>query len=196
MREDNQNPPSPAGGLTELQPPLPLTVAIGLGANLGNPAQAISEAVNRLREKGLRHIKTSSLYRTIPIDCKPGTPDFINAALTGIWPGPPPALLETCQEIEQEMGRPAEHAKDEARIIDLDLLIIKHCEINQAALKIPHPRLLQRLFVLIPLAEIAGEWMLNIDQTTQTLYAWANKLKRDHPEWQTTVQYHSRIPVN
>jgi len=139
-----------------------IETAIGLGSNIGKAVENINSALNKMAEAGFKNIRVSAFYRTVPVDCKPGTPDFINAAAAGFWSGSPVGLLNCCKSIEEEIGRPTEHAQDEARIIDLDILLIKNTTINQSNLKVPHPLVASRLFVLIPLAEIAGDWVVNI----------------------------------
>ena len=137
-----------------------LPVAIGLGANLGNPRAAIRQAVGLLVQRGLRGLRASGLYESEPVDCVAGTPVFLNAALTGIWAGGAEALLILCQAIERQLGRPAAHSSREARVIDVDILLFGGSVVQQPRLIVPHPRLRDRLFVLLPLAEIAGDWLV------------------------------------
>ena len=161
---------------------LPVTIALGLGANLENPVGAIQDAVRQLVRAGLADVSVSSCYRTEPVDCQPGTPPFINAALTGLWPGTVRGLLRVCKEIEQGMGRPERHGQDEARIIDLDILLAGEVPVADPDLRIPHPRLRQRAFALAPLAEIAPDWV--IPGTSQTVAdAWRELASTIAPDW-------------
>ncbi len=135
-----------------------LSVAIGLGSNLGDPVGCIYRAVRRLMRSGLQDIALSSLYETAPVDCVPGTPNFVNAALTGKWSGEASALLSDCHSIERALGRPRAHSSSEARTIDIDLLLVDDYVAHDEDLKVPHPLLTKRLFVLVPLCEIAPLW--------------------------------------
>ncbi|MFW6414524.1 MAG: 2-amino-4-hydroxy-6-hydroxymethyldihydropteridine diphosphokinase [Verrucomicrobiota bacterium] len=134
--------------------------AIGLGSNLGNSVSAIKEAEERLEKGGFKIISRSSFYRTKPVDCEPGTPSFINAAVIGLWKKEIPELWQLCKNIEQTMGRPVNHSSRQARIIDIDILIVGDAPYSDENLTIPHPQLTDRLFVLKPLAEIAPEWCI------------------------------------
>jgi 2-amino-4-hydroxy-6-hydroxymethyldihydropteridine diphosphokinase len=139
-------------------PPLP--TAIGLGSNLGDPPALIRQAVHLLAEAGLADVCLSSLYRSVAVDCLHGTPDFVNAALIGLWGGSPRELLAACQGIERRLGRPFPHSSREARLIDLDILLLGECVLQTLELQLPHPRLQERLFALLPLSEVAPAWRI------------------------------------
>ncbi len=134
--------------------------ALALGSNLGIPIVNLDLAITTLGCSGVTDIKCSSLFKTAPVACKPGTPHFTNMALTGIWQNSAQELLQLCQKIEFDSGRPKVHAQDEARIIDLDILIFSDQVINEENLIVPHPRMHLRGFVLEPLAEIAPNWLI------------------------------------
>ena len=136
----------------------PLRAAVGLGSNLGDPVAAIQAAEVLLRNGGVLSARLSSFYLTQAEDCVPGTPDFVNAVLVGEWCGNPSELLALCQAIERRLGRPVTHSSRESRIIDLDILLLGSRQIRTGRLTVPHPRLLQRAFVLVPLAEVAPDW--------------------------------------
>ncbi|MCK5804025.1 MAG: 2-amino-4-hydroxy-6-hydroxymethyldihydropteridine diphosphokinase [Lentisphaeria bacterium] len=133
-------------------------VAIGLGANLARPADTIRNAWRSLGRNGLQDLRLSSLYETHPLGCVPGTPSFVNAAGTAWWDGDAAGLLALCQRVEREFGRPSRHDSREARPIDLDILLWGEECIGGPDLIVPHPRLSERLFVLVPLAELASDW--------------------------------------
>ena len=135
-----------------------LPVAIGLGANLGDPLTAIHEAVRRLTAGGLGAVRLSPLFETSPVDCVPGTPLFINAVVIGEWTGSPARLLRLCRQVERQLGRPVRHSRREARVIDVDILLIGNRVVAVSGLDAPHPRLLARRFALEPLACLAPEW--------------------------------------
>jgi endonuclease III/2-amino-4-hydroxy-6-hydroxymethyldihydropteridine diphosphokinase len=138
----------------------PTCVALGLGANLGDPAATFRRAIAELRNAGLTDVRVSGLYRTDPVDCPPGTPAFTNAALTGGWHGTVRELLNVCKGIEVQMGRPARHGRNQSRTLDLDILMFGNERRQDADLTLPHPQLDDRLFVLAPLAEIAPDWRI------------------------------------
>ena len=131
------------------------TCWISLGANLGDRAAALQAAVAQLRlTPGIEVSRVSSFYETPPWG-KTDQPPFLNAAAELLTTLSPLALLQACQRIEDQLGRKRlEHWGP--RTIDLDLLHIPGCTVDSPALQLPHPYLLQRAFVLVPLAEIAG----------------------------------------
>lgn len=134
--------------------------AIGLGSNLGEPRLAIQKAQEHLQNYGLRIIRCSSLYLTEPVNCEPGTPDFVNAVLIGYWSKNVADLLGACKDIEEKMGRPRNHSSKESRIIDIDILMIDDEIIQTEKITLPHPQLTKRLFVLKPFCEIAPDWIV------------------------------------
>jgi len=135
---------------------------IALGSNLGDSVSVLQEAMKRLAELSAQPLLRSSLWATSPVDCPPGSPDFVNAVV-GLVPLPgetPASLLGKLQALEQEFGRRPKKVMNEPRPLDLD--IIAYCQEvrNTAALVLPHPRAHTRQFVLAPLAEIAPELIL------------------------------------
>jgi 2-amino-4-hydroxy-6-hydroxymethyldihydropteridine diphosphokinase len=130
-----------------------VTAHIALGANLGEPAQALRDALNALEiEPGIRLVRASSLYRTAPLDA--GGPDYLNAVAEVATTLTAPALLDALQAIEQQAGRERPY-RNAPRTLDLDLLWFGDARIDSARLTVPHPRMNERAFVLVPLAEIA-----------------------------------------
>lgn len=92
----------------------------------------------------------------------PGTPPFLNGAVSGLWDGTPGELLRLCQKIEAENGRPADHAHYVSRTLDLDIVLFGRQSIREPALTIPHPLAVRRAFVMTPLREIEpemAEWL-------------------------------------
>ncbi|MDD4538983.1 MAG: 2-amino-4-hydroxy-6-hydroxymethyldihydropteridine diphosphokinase [Lentisphaeria bacterium] len=138
-------------------------VALGLGANLGDPAATFATARRLLVAGGLQQERLAAIIRTAPVDCVPGTPDFCNSALVGDWPGTARELLVLCQDIERQCGRPARHSQRESRLLDLDILLFGELCIAEPDLVVPHPRLRARYFALAPLAELAGSWRIPPD---------------------------------
>ncbi len=128
---------------------------IGIGANLGDARANALDAVERLRRvPGLSVTAVSSLYRTAPIDSSGD--DYINAVARIDTTLAAPALLEALFAIEQQHGRERPY-RNAPRTLDLDLLLYGDQTIDNPALTVPHPRLTQRAFVLVPLLEIAPD---------------------------------------
>ena len=130
-----------------------LTAYVALGANLGDAAQAVRDALTRLGQlKDTRLVRHSSLYRTAPVDSH--GPDYINAVAELETRLTAPELLARLQQLELAAGRERPY-RNAPRTLDLDLLLYGHAHIDSAQLQVPHPRMNQRAFVLVPLAEIA-----------------------------------------
>ncbi len=128
---------------------------IGLGANLGDPAAALTDAITRLAAMPQTVITArSSFYRSAPIDAT--GPEFVNAVVALDTALAPHGLLAHLQAIEQAHGR-ARPYRNAPRTLDLDLLLYGDQTIATPDLTVPHPRLHQRAFVLMPLAEIAPD---------------------------------------
>jgi len=130
---------------------------VALGANLGDPPLQLRSALARIGAlPGVTLDATSRFYRSAPIG-PPGQPDYCNAvcAITTGWP--PAMLLGALQGIEGEAGRKRDGEKWAARVLDLDLLLYDNLVLDAAALKLPHPQMHLRNFVLAPLAEIAAD---------------------------------------
>ncbi len=135
----------------------PVTTYIALGANLGDAQAQVRHAITALAQ--LPHtqlVAASSLYRSAPIDAAGG--DYINAVVELLTRQSAPALLKQLQKLEQIAGRerPFPNAP---RTLDLDLLLYGSARIASLHLTVPHPRMHQRAFVLLPLAEIAPQWV-------------------------------------
>lgn len=131
-------------------------VFIGIGANLGDPAQQISAAVQELKQlPQTRFTVLSSLYRTAPVG-GPDQPDYFNAAARLETTLDPQALLSGLLDIERALGR-MRSVPNAPRTLDLDLLLYGGMTIATPALTVPHPRMHERRFVLEPLLEIAPD---------------------------------------
>lgn len=128
---------------------------VALGANLGDRAETLGEALRRVEAAGARVLAVSSLYETAPVGCAAGVPDFLNAAAALSAPAgtTPESLLATLAETETALGRerPFPNAP---RTCDLDLIFFEAETRATPALTLPHPRWRERAFVLEPLAEI------------------------------------------
>jgi len=131
--------------------------AIALGSNLGNRAETLRAAVRRLRaEPGLRLLAASSFYETAPINCPPGSGEFLNAAVTVETDRSPEDLLQLLLRIERQFGR-VRTEPNSPRTLDLDLILYGDQLIHTPTLVVPHPRMHERGFVLAPLAEIVPD---------------------------------------
>jgi len=128
-------------------------VYIALGSNVGDRAHNLREAVHLLDRYAIRVKKVSSLYETEPVDYL-DQPWFLNAALRAETTLSPHELLAALRQIESHMGSRKPFPKG-PRLIDLDILLYDDLTVDEPDLQIPHPRMLQRNFVLAPLAEIA-----------------------------------------
>jgi len=133
-----------------------MTVYLGLGSNLGDRFANIQEAVNRLgRSTGCTVTEVSAVYETAPVG-GPDQPDYLNAAIALETSLEADRLLDICIETEQKMGR-VRGERWSARIIDIDILLFGGSRIKTDSLTVPHPRMLERGFVLVPLADIAPD---------------------------------------
>jgi len=133
----------------------PVCAFVALGANLGDATRTLGDAIEALdRLPETRVTSRSSFYRSAPVDAK--GPDFINAVVaieTGL---PALELLGQLHAIEQAAGRERPY-RNAPRTLDLDLLLYAQEVIATPELTVPHPRMHERAFVLLPLAEIAPQ---------------------------------------
>lgn len=130
-------------------------VWIGLGANLGDCAQALWEALCALHKlPGTQVLQASSLYRSAPIDSS--GPDYLNAVAKIATTLAPEALLQALQRIELAARRERPY-RNAPRTLDLDILWFGNEHIATATLTVPHPRIYERAFVLCPFAELAPQ---------------------------------------
>ena len=133
------------------------TVYIGIGSNLGDRHKNCLRAVELLKQSGLSVTKQSSVYETEPWGLT-DQPAFLNMAVELESGLAPTELLGLLKKIEKDMGR-QETVKWGPRIIDLDILLYDDITLNTDVLTIPHPLMHEREFVLVPLAELAGEFI-------------------------------------
>ena len=144
-------PPEPPG--QRVTAPAAATAFIGIGANLGQAQATVLQAmqnIGALPQTTL--LRRSSLYRTAPVDSS--GPDYVNAVVEISTTLDAHTLLAQLQAIENEAGR-ARPYRNAPRTLDLDILIFGDGAVNTPTLVVPHPRMAQRAFVLVPLAEIA-----------------------------------------
>ena len=133
----------------------PVSVFIALGANLGDAPATLRRALAAIAAlPGTRLVRSSSLYHTAPIDSS--GPDYTNAVAEVLTTLHAPALLAALQQIELAAGRERPY-HNAPRTLDLDILLYGDASIHSPHLQVPHPRMGERAFVLVPLAEIAPE---------------------------------------
>ncbi len=134
-------------------------VLIGLGSNRGDSASAVASAMRRLAEYAAGELRCSGLWRTSPVDCPSGSGDFINAAVAfrtraGLSPE---ELLGALKALEAEYGRGLTPIRNAPRELDLDLLLFDEQTRDEPGFILPHPRAIDRLFVLAPAAQVAPD---------------------------------------
>jgi 2-amino-4-hydroxy-6-hydroxymethyldihydropteridine diphosphokinase len=143
----------------------PLHIAfVGLGSNLGDKLRELSQARQHLIHAGIQICRTSSIYATEPVGFK-YQDWFLNQVLEVRTHLNPHALLQHCLKHEEQRGRMRRIDKG-PRPIDLDLLFYEQQVIQEENLVVPHPRLAERRFVLVPLAEIHPDWRHPVLQET------------------------------
>jgi 2-amino-4-hydroxy-6-hydroxymethyldihydropteridine diphosphokinase len=130
-------------------------VYLALGSNLGDRRANIETALEKLAESGVKVQRVSSLYRTEPIGYT-AQPWFVNCAAEVMTDLMPVQLVRRCQAIQREMGR-RPGARNGPRLIDIDILLYESVVMRSPEVTIPHPRMAERRFVLVPLGEIAAD---------------------------------------
>lgn len=135
-----------------------MTVAyIGIGSNVGERRSFCRRAVDELRATdGVEVDAVSSLYETSPVGGPPQR-SFVNCVARVATELDPRLLLETCKEIERKLGREPSDIRWGPRVVDLDVLTFGDEKVSEPGLEIPHPRMSERGFVLVPLLEIDPE---------------------------------------
>lgn len=132
-------------------------VFISLGSNLGNRAENLKKAIQAIKLNVGDISRQSSIYETQPWG-NSNQPDFLNQVILIHTDKSPEDCLKALSAIENQMGRKREE-KWGTRIIDLDLLYVDDTIIESEELKLPHPGIAQRRFVLVPMAEIADDFI-------------------------------------
>jgi len=128
-------------------------IFLGIGSNLGDRLAWVRQGLKALEDAGISSLQVSSLYETEPVGyLEQG--DFLNVVTEVAWAGGPRELLDECLAVEGRMGR-VRGMKDAPRTLDIDILLWGNRIQREASLEIPHPRLHERRFVLVPLEEIA-----------------------------------------
>jgi len=133
------------------------TVYLGLGSNLGDRRAYLKAAIDGLRLI-LTDIKESSVYETDP-QYVTDQPAFLNQVISGETNLEPLEFFKHCQSIQKQVGRTPQTVRFGPREIDIDILCFGDVVLKTDTIEIPHPRLHERLFVLVPLCEIVPDWV-------------------------------------
>jgi 2-amino-4-hydroxy-6-hydroxymethyldihydropteridine diphosphokinase len=128
-------------------------VYLSLGSNIGDREANLRAAIAALSAVGMRVLRVSSIYETQPVDYLDQA-WFLNCVVEGETQSPPLGLLRALRGIESAMGSKKELPKG-PRLLDIDILLYGDATIDTPELQVPHPRMTQRRFVLVPLAELA-----------------------------------------
>ena len=157
-----------------------MKLGLALGSNLGYRLQHLRQAKDFLTALS-RHgwCLASPVYETEPVDCPPGSPGFYNAVIEIEYDEALATLLKQTQAYEAAAGREPVRVRNAARTVDIDLLYCGDLEIRDHDLILPHPRLAERRFVLLPLSDIQPDRIIpGTDRTVRTLL---NELPKDGP---------------
>ena len=158
---------------------------IGLGSNLNHPVMQLKQAL-----QSLATIPQTVLSQVSPFYCSKAVgyedqPDFVNAVACCDTELPVYVFFKALQTIEKAQGRIRGRERNGPRTLDLDLLLYGQCEMQSEILTLPHPRLEQRAFVIVPLMAIAPQLYLNDGRSIQTLYDQLSRQPRDVYEIET-----------
>ena len=143
-----------------------IAVFIGLGSNLdseyGDRSVVLKRAIYELSRQSIKPVVVSSFYESEPVDCPLGSRNFVNAVAAVFLPSDTEivAYHNLLCKLEEKLGRKRRGIINEPRTIDLDLLYFGGESVSLKHLEVPHPRALQRRFVMLPLSEIAPELVL------------------------------------
>jgi 2-amino-4-hydroxy-6-hydroxymethyldihydropteridine diphosphokinase len=144
-------------------------IYLSLGSNIGDRKSNIEKAIDSLSEAGIKVLQVSSFYETEPVGVI-DQPIFLNVVLAIATALQPTDLLAICLKVEKMLGR-VRKKRWGPRVIDIDILVYHQQEIKTEELCIPHPRLHERRFVLVPLCEIASQDKIINNQTAGELLA-------------------------
>ncbi|MBC8258564.1 MAG: 2-amino-4-hydroxy-6-hydroxymethyldihydropteridine diphosphokinase [SAR324 cluster bacterium] len=133
-----------------------ILVHLGLGSNLGNRLDLLKQACAELKSLPLQQFRVSSIFESEPL-LKMPQPKYLNLVLCGLTMLSPFELLNKCQKIENKLGR-VRNERWGSRTIDIDILAYADEIIDKDNLRIPHPELEKRSFVLLPLLELNPAW--------------------------------------
>jgi 2-amino-4-hydroxy-6-hydroxymethyldihydropteridine diphosphokinase len=130
---------------------------LGLGSNVGDRRANLQAAVDALPAKGVDVLASSSTYDTDPVGLVLDQPAFLNACVRIATDHEPEALLDACKTVERELGRETGGERHAPRPIDVDVLLLGDLVYDSGRLSLPHPEVVSRRFVLVPLLELDPE---------------------------------------
>ena len=156
-----------------------LLVHLGLGSNLGNRLDFLNQACCELSKFTFRDFRVSAIYESEPL-LKMKQPNYYNQVVCGLTELSPIDLVEKCQQIENLLGR-IHKERWGSRNIDLDILSYGNEIVDNEKLKIPHPEIEKRSFVLLPLLELSPDWV-HPESGTSIKILWENWLKANDDE--------------
>jgi 2-amino-4-hydroxy-6-hydroxymethyldihydropteridine diphosphokinase len=133
---------------------------LGLGSNVGDRRAMLEQAAVELPRHGVDVLASSSVYETEPVGLVLDQRDFYNACLRVRVAFEPEELLDACKDVERELGREAGGVRHGPRPIDVDVLLLEGVQFSSDRLTLPHPEVLSRRFVLVPLLELDPELTL------------------------------------
>ena len=142
-------------------------IYLGLGSNLGDRLANLTAALRGLENRDVRTLRSSRVYETDPVGGPP-QPEYLNAVIEVETALEPRDLLSVCLEVEDELGR-ERGERWGPRTIDIDLLTYGDREIDEPNITVPHPRMHERAFVLVPLLELDADPPLPGGRTASTL---------------------------
>ena len=153
-----------------------MRAGVALGSNLGERLANLRNARKEIAalNRALPPLRCSAIYETEPVNCEKGAAKFFNAAIEFGYSGRPEELRRALAGIERVLGRSAAHERNVSRTIDLDLLYFGELVIETAELRLPHPGIVEREFVLRPLADIRPDLVL--PEQTQTISVLLQRL--------------------
>jgi 2-amino-4-hydroxy-6-hydroxymethyldihydropteridine diphosphokinase len=145
---------------------------LSIGSNIGNRLKHLKDALSELGHRNIIALKTSSIYESIPAEINDIQENFLNLAVMASFDMGPFALLDNCLDVEKRLGRIRSYPHA-PRTVDIDILMVEHIFISTGALKLPHPGIEKRAFVIWPLGEIAPDLILasgrNISEVRESL---------------------------
>jgi 2-amino-4-hydroxy-6-hydroxymethyldihydropteridine diphosphokinase len=139
-----------------------MRAGVALGSNLGERLANLRNARKDIASLSgvLPPMRLSAIYETDPVGCEKGAGKFLNAVIEFGYSGEPDALLKALAAVEKILGRPGSHERNASRTIDLDLLYFGELVIETGDLQLPHPRIVEREFVLRPVADVRPDLIL------------------------------------
>lgn len=152
-------------------------VGFSLGSNLGDRLVTLESVCDYLADV-FGALRLSQVYETEPVGCPEGSPAYLNACVEVETDMPASEILRICQQIEQELGRTRSGIYGEARTCDIDILYCGSEIHSTPELTLPHPRILQRTFVLRPLCDI--DPMLTLPGCNRTIQQLLDELADNH----------------